>query len=440
MWFGVRSKWHLIRDIRSWSDEPDKAGKAPHMWDVVARTPLELVLRTGLVVGLTGVPFLAIAALFISDQPWWAFFPIAMAISTAGLASAVMTTFGGELLLRPMMEDIATYLPANFAPRELTWRLRGRLLVPLPAVALLGPLTAAAFIDLVDPGPERLALALGLALVLVAALALILRVVTRSALDPLDDLLEATQKVAAGDLNAHVPVVTSDDLGHVAVSFNRMVADLRERTAELRASRARIVAAGNEERRRVERDLHDGAQQALVLAQLKVGLLSRRLEHDPARAAALAQEVSDDLTRALAELRELARGIYPSVLETDGLPGALRDAADRAALPVTVHANGTGRLPRDIETAVYFCCLEALQNAAKHAGEGAKVAIELVHDGHELRFVVDDDGRGFEPSTINGSGSGLQSLADRLGAVGGVLTIDSAPGRGTRIAGTVPDR
>jgi signal transduction histidine kinase len=237
-----------------------------------------------------------------------------------------------------------------------------------------------------------------------------------------------------------VPVVTADDLGHLAASFNQMVVELRERSQDLRASRVRIVAAGDAERRRVERDLHDGAQQRLVLAQLKLNVLRQRIAADPERAAVLAEEVAQDLTHALEELRDLARGIYPSVLETDGLPGALRDAADRAALPVTVHANGTGRLPRDIETAVYFCCLEALQNAAKHAGEGAKVAIELVHDGHELRFVVDDDGRGFEPSTINGSGSGLQSLADRLGAVGGVLTIDSAPGRGTRIAGTVPDR
>jgi signal transduction histidine kinase len=217
-----------------------------------------------------------------------------------------------------------------------------------------------------------------------------------------------------------------------------MVGDLRAHTEELRASRARIVAAGNQERRRVERDLHDGAQQALVLAQLKVGMLRSRLASDPTKAEALAEEVSADLSRALAELRELARGIYPSVLETDGLPGALRDVAERSALPITVRANGTLRLPRDVETAVYFCCLEALQNATKHAGKGATVAIELTHDGDALRFVVDDDGCGFEPVEINGRGLGLQSLADRLGAVGGSLVIDSAPGRGTRVAGTVP--
>ena len=151
----------------------------------------------------------------------------------------------------------------------------------------------------------------------------------------------------------------------------------------------------------------------------------------------MAAEVRADLARALAELRDLAHGIYPAVLESDGLPAALQAAADRSSMPVTVDADGVGRYAQELEAAVYFCCLEALQNAAKHAGEGATVSVRLSQaDGH-VQFEVGDDGIGYDVAAI-GASSGLQNMADRIGALGGELQIESTPGAGTTVRGCVP--
>jgi signal transduction histidine kinase len=143
------------------------------------------------------------------------------------------------------------------------------------------------------------------------------------------------------------------------------------------------------------------------------------------------------LRRALAELRDLAHGIYPAVLESDGLPAALRDAAQRSSLPVSVLAEGISRHGRELEAAVYFCCLEALQNAAKHAGDGARVSVRLSQvDGH-VQLEVSDDGRGYDAAAM-GPGAGLQNMSDRIGALGGELRIESTPGVGTTVRGSVP--
>jgi signal transduction histidine kinase len=219
-----------------------------------------------------------------------------------------------------------------------------------------------------------------------------------------------------------------------------MVMGLREREAlhsELRASRERIVTAADAERRRVERDLHDGAQQQIVLAQLKLGRVAGTLEEDPADAKRSITEIRDDLARALTDLRDLAGGLYPQLLEAEGLPGALRQVASRAPIPTTVDADGTGRYAPELEAAVYFCCVEALQNAGKHAGPTATARIALRAAGDGLAFTVSDDGAGFDPATTARS-SGLQNMADRLGALGGSVKIESSPGHGTTIAGHIP--
>ena len=154
-------------------------------------------------------------------------------------------------------------------------------------------------------------------------------------------------------------------------------------------------------------------------------------------ASAMASEIREDLARALAELRDLAHGIYPAVLASDGLPGALQAAAERSSTPVAVESDGVGRYGQELEAAVYFCCLEALQNAAKHAGEGAKVSVRLSQvDGH-VQFEVKDDGRGYDAASV-GASAGLQNMADRLGALGGELHIESEPGAGTTVRGSVP--
>jgi signal transduction histidine kinase len=212
--------------------------------------------------------------------------------------------------------------------------------------------------------------------------------------------------------------------------------EVQRTNVELQASRARIVSAADLERRKLERNLHDGAQQHLVALAVKLRLVQRLGEGDPAAALAMVEEVRADALATIEELRTLAHGIYPPVLMDKGLPAALSSAADRASLPVTVTVTGVERYPQELEAAMYFCCLEALQNAGKHAGDGATVDIHLTHAKGELRFTVTDDGVGFDAST--GGGHGFVNMADRLGALGGTLEVISTPFGGTRVEGRIP--
>jgi signal transduction histidine kinase len=213
--------------------------------------------------------------------------------------------------------------------------------------------------------------------------------------------------------------------------------DLRIANEELRASRARIVAASDQSRRQIERNLHDGAQQHLVALAVKLGLARQLLDADPAAAGTLLEELRNDAQQTLTELRELAHGIYPPLLMDRGLSEALRAAANRSVLPATVEAH-VGRFPPDVEAAVYFCCLEAIQNAGKHAGEGSHVTITVDADDHELSFVVADDGAGFDTGSTAVAGHGFVNMVDRVGAIGGTLAVDSKPGAGTRVSGRIP--
>jgi signal transduction histidine kinase len=206
---------------------------------------------------------------------------------------------------------------------------------------------------------------------------------------------------------------------------------------DLRQSRARIVAAGDTERRRIQRDLHDGAQQRLVALRVRVQLVDELIREDPGRRATLLRELGSEVEDAVDEVRTLARGVYPPLLVDQGLVRALRAVGRRHPVQTTVEADGLGRYPPELETAVYFCCLEALQNAAKHASTASTVSITLVDDGAALRFAVRDDGIGFAAEVI-GAGQGLTNMRDRLAAVGGELTIESAPGEGTSVLGVIP--
>ena len=205
---------------------------------------------------------------------------------------------------------------------------------------------------------------------------------------------------------------------------------------ELRSSRRRLVAAQDDERRKIERNLHDGAQQQLVALAVQLKLARTMVERDPAKAAALLDTLQGSATDALEDLRDLARGIYPPLLADKGLATALEAQARKAVVPVTVEADGVGRFPADIESAVYFSCLEALQNVAKYA-DAATARITLSDGSGELHFEIRDDGRGFDPSATS-YGTGLQGIADRLAALGGELVVTSAPGDGTAVAGRLP--
>jgi signal transduction histidine kinase len=205
---------------------------------------------------------------------------------------------------------------------------------------------------------------------------------------------------------------------------------------ELRASRQRIVAAQDEERRKIERNLHDGAQQQLVSLAVQLRLADAMVGKDPQKEHELLTRLQAETSDALENLRDLARGIYPPLLAEMGLPPALQAQARKGVVPTTVEADGVGRYSQEIEAAVYFCCLEAMQNVAKYAG-ASTATVRLFADGGDLRFEVVDDGRGFDP-TVTRFGTGLQGMADRLDAIGGTLRVESAPGEGTTVIGRIP--
>jgi signal transduction histidine kinase len=216
---------------------------------------------------------------------------------------------------------------------------------------------------------------------------------------------------------------------------HRLAAQTSALLKEVQESRARIQTAADEERRRIEHDLHDGAQQRLVTLRIKLELAAEQYAADD-RNAALLRRLGAEIEEALDEVRSLARGIYPAPLAARGLVEALRAAALRSPLQTTVLAAGVGRYPREIETAAYFCCLEAMQNAAKHAEGATATVVDLSYNG-SLRLEIRDDGAGFEVARVNG-GVGLTSMRDRLAAVGGRITIVTSPGHGTRVIVSIP--
>jgi len=213
-----------------------------------------------------------------------------------------------------------------------------------------------------------------------------------------------------------------------------LTSELLARLEELRASRQRLVSAQDEERRRLERDLHDGAQQHLIGLKVKLNLLVRRAGDTPVHEVLTGLQSEADET--IEALRDLARGIYPPLLAEQGLPAALDAHARKSPVPVEIDAVDVSRYPQEVEAAVYFCCLEALQNVAKYARATRAVGRLAEADG-ELQFAVEDDGEGFDPDATS-RGSGLQNMADRVEALGGMLEIDSAPGKGTTVMGSIP--
>jgi signal transduction histidine kinase len=220
----------------------------------------------------------------------------------------------------------------------------------------------------------------------------------------------------------------------LSLENQRLNAELLARLAELRASRARIVQAGDSERRRLERNLHDGAQSRFVAPALDLRLARARASEDPEVADVLDRAI-ENLAGGLEELRELARGIHPAILTDKGLQPALRALADRARVAVEIDApDRDERLPEPIETTAYFLVAEALTNIAKYAHASRATVRVGPADGGVLVEVADDGISGADPS----SGSGLRGLADRVAAVGGTLQVTSPPGAGTRVRATIP--
>jgi signal transduction histidine kinase len=243
---------------------------------------------------------------------------------------------------------------------------------------------------------------------------------------PANDPIDPPRRQLVQDLAAGAGLVLRNE---------RLAEQLRARLADLQAAQKRLVATQDDERRKLERNIHDGAQQQLVALQVRQRLAEQLVDRQPEKAKELVGQLQADTTTALADLRDLARGIYPPLLADEGLVAALEAQARRVPVPVRVEAAGVGRYPQEIEAAVYFSTLEALQNTAKYADAGSATVALAEVDG-SLTFSITDDGAGFDPDVV-GRGTGLQGIEDRLGALDGLVTVTSSPGEGTVVAGSV---
>jgi signal transduction histidine kinase len=248
----------------------------------------------------------------------------------------------------------------------------------------------------------------------------------------------ALTKPAAEPLTSTERKLAEDLAGQAGLVLRNvgLTEDLLARLHQIDSSRTRIVTAESEERSRIERRIREGARSELESAAAALGDASTALPTDPERAARALEQVGERGTVALESLREVARGIYPPLLADKGLASAVQAQARRAGVPVTVEVHGVGRYPPDVESAVYFCCVEAMQNAAIHAAPSS-VRITLRESDAVLRFDVTDDGSGFDPGA-SGAGIGVTGMRDRVAALDGELRIASAPGVGTTVKGAVP--
>jgi signal transduction histidine kinase len=287
-------------------------------------------------------------------------------------------------------------------------------------------------------------------------------VLSWSVIGPIQTTEERLEEIASGDFSKHLDVPNRDELGALAGNVNKMNDELGrlyeqlefqateladwnrtlearvdEQVNELRASRTRVVRAADAERRRIERDLHDGAQQHLIGLAIQLRLVGELADSHPEKAKELLGGLDGEVQATLEHLRDLAHGIYPPLLQDRGLPDALAAASLRAPIGARVDARGIARYPPDVEATVYFCCLEALQNAAKHGGDGVTVTVRVHASKESLSFEVADDGAGFVAGSGR-AGVGMTNMRDRVGALGGSLHVKSAPGAGTTISGTIP--
>jgi signal transduction histidine kinase len=268
-------------------------------------------------------------------------------------------------------------------------------------------------------------------LVLIVAFATYLgRVIVR----PVRSMANAAGRIAAGDLTARAPDVGVAEIGTLGRSFNAMAASVERTQAELTASRARIVAAADDARRRIERDLHDGIQQRIVSLGLELRATELAVQPEMPDLQKQVSGVADGLETVLEELREISRGIHPAILSEGGLGPALRALGRRSPIPVDLDVRGDARLPQHVEVTAYYVASEALANAAKHA-DASRVEIDLRRDVGLVRLSIRDDGVGGAEPT---GGSGLVGLRDRAEALGGTMVVSSPVGGGTSITVDLP--
>ncbi len=419
-------------------------GSAEEAWRAIAGLPYGIVQSNCPIVALITAPAGLLIAASVEPLSWPFTGIYVLACVGVFLYSLALGIFGSSIFTRPVLRSIALKIDGA-PPMNSGIPLTKRLLFVVPGLCIATAMVGSGVG--MTPGQDlHLALThIAIATVLSAAGAIPLTVLlSKSVRDPIEDLLEGTKRVQAADYRTPVPALSTDELGQLARSFNEAMDGLSERQKlsrenlqlldEVRASRTRIVAAADASRRRIERNLHDGAQQRLVAVALDLSMLQ-----DAAQAMSREDignaigQASADIKDALAELRELARGLHPAVLSTDGLAPALNQLATRSKMPVAVNVPES-RFPAEVETAAYFVAAEALANVAKYSrASQASVSVEAGH-GRVLVYVCDD---GIGGATL-GNGTGLAGLADRVEALDGKLTIESPAGHGTTVMAEIP--
>lgn len=362
---------------------------------------------------------------------------------TGWLVASLITATAGfffvliwEVAFRPVLREIQPLLPHDFDP-DKSWLTLGRrsALASASAMAYTGA-AVASLVAATDARDRTLAIAvfatIGSAL---SFGGLITALVSHSIFTRVADLHQALVRIGDREVGVRVAVRAGDELDDAAVSLNRMAERIEEDEAILRASRARLASAADGERQRMERDLRRRVLVRLQRIGADVGEVQREVVDLP-DLHRLCGRVRESVAQAEVEIQRLARGVYPQELTEAGLEAALVSAAERMAMPTEVRSAGVGRFDPAGESSVYFCCNEALQNAAKHAGAGATAVVRLARFDGRVDFEVTDTGYGFR---VDGRGRGLQNMRDRIRAAGGDLTIVSAAdGRGTRVTGWVP--
>jgi signal transduction histidine kinase len=352
-----------------------------------------------------------------------------------------------ERTFRPYLRAI---LPADVAEWPSSMGLGPRLLLAWFAVAG-APLLLIAFtlIGLTPTQRDQIAPAIRVGSILAVMFGLVVFVLAGRALTgPLERLRSAQRRVAGGDLTTHLDIDEAAEMGQLEAGFNEMVAGLRTLAsknhalqAELRKqlqavqeSRVRIVEATDAERVRIERNLHDGAQQRLLSVAFTVRAAERSVREGRRDAEQQIRTAMCELDAAMTELRELARGIHPAILDEEGLGSALTSLAERATLPVHVSARLPERVPTAVEVTAYFVVAEALTNIARHA-DASEATIEVNANDGVLQLRVCDDGKGGADPRL---GSGLRGLSDRISALGGTFEVESSVGTGTTVSAQIP--
>jgi signal transduction histidine kinase len=407
--------------------------------DVVVRKTMQYAIVVAVFIAVVGLAFIAVPFLFVGVEPEF--------LPTIVIAAVLASAF---LVVRPRAQRLANRLVygKRSTPYEVLSEFSGRIGGAfsmddvLPRMAqLLGEATGAM--------TTRIWLHVGEEL---------RPEVSWPSDAPMVDPRHFTETVLPADLGGDVFEVRHQGelLGALTISLppndpmnpskERLARDMAAQAGlvlrnvalieDVRESRRRIVSAQDERARKLERDIHDGAQQQLVALAVKLRLAQQLVPRDPSQAQEMLTELQTQTGQTLEDLRDLARGIYPPLLADQGLAAALEAQARRSSLTIEVHPDGVGRYRPDVESAVYFCCLEAINNAAKYA-DASRVDIRLASDAGELRFEVSDDGRGFDRS-VTSYGTGLQGMADRVDALGGSIEVDSTPGAGTTVVGRLP--